>query len=185
MVETPRRAQKQAGPAAGRIFAANERINQIILEQLDASIWKAKPPGSVRTIAAIFTHMHNVRVKWIRLTALHLGVPPQLNRACTPQQARASLTESGARCAEMLTSALSGVDERIQTFHRDGWAREWPAGMEMLSYMLVHEAHHRGQVCLLAHQLGFPLSNEVMSKTWDWVKIWKDCGWPKGPGYEP
>ena len=27
--------------------------------------------------------------------------------------------------------------------------------------MLAHEAHHRGQVCMLAHQLGFPLPNEV------------------------
>jgi uncharacterized damage-inducible protein DinB len=30
---------------------------------------------------------------------------------------------------------------------------------EMLCYMLAHEAHHRGQVCMLAHQLGFPLRN--------------------------
>ena len=49
----------------------------------------AKPPGDVRTIAAIFTHMHNVRAKWIRLTAPQSKVLAQLNRAhCTPQQVR-------------------------------------------------------------------------------------------------
>jgi uncharacterized damage-inducible protein DinB len=52
----------------------------------------------------------------------------------------------------------------------------------MLCYMLAHEAHHRGQVCLLAHQLGFPLPDEVMSGIWNWEKIWKECGWPGGPG---
>ena len=59
------------------------------------------------TIAAIFTHMHNVRCKWIRLTAPHLKVPAQLNRAtCTPQQATIALAESAACCTEMLDQAL-------------------------------------------------------------------------------
>ncbi len=70
--------------SAVQIFAANDRLNQILIEHLDPAAWRAKPPGNVRTIAAIFTHMHNVRTKWIRLTAPHLKVPPQLNRAsCT------------------------------------------------------------------------------------------------------
>src|ERR1039458_4108375 len=71
-------------------LAVNDRINQILIERLDPAAWRAKPPGKVRTIAAIFTHMHNVRCKWARLTAPHLKVPRQLNRAhCTPEQARA------------------------------------------------------------------------------------------------
>jgi len=44
-------------------------MNQILIEHLDPTAWKAKPPGKARTIAAIFTHMHNVRSKWVRLTA--------------------------------------------------------------------------------------------------------------------
>jgi DinB family len=45
-------------------------------------------------------------------------------------------------------------------------------GLEMLCYMLSHEAHHRGQVCMLAHQLGFPLPNEVAYGIWNW----ESCG---------
>ncbi|MGA2214182.1 MAG: damage-inducible protein DinB, partial [Bryobacteraceae bacterium] len=79
----------QLGRAAVQVFAANDRINQVLIEHLHPTAWRAKPPGKVRTIAAIFTHMHNVRTKWVRLTAPHLKAPPQLNRAlCTPQQAR-------------------------------------------------------------------------------------------------
>ena len=170
------KVHSQLGRAAVQIFAANDRMNQLLIEHLDAAAWRAKPPGNVRSIAAIFTHMHNVRTKWIRLTAPHLKVPPQLNRArCTPQQARAGLAESAVRCTEMLAEAL-GDGGRVKMFRRDGWAQPWPVGPEMLCYMLAHEAHHRGQVCMLAHQLGFPLPNKVISGMWNWEKVWKECG---------
>jgi uncharacterized damage-inducible protein DinB len=171
------------GRTAVLIFAANDRINQMLIEHLDSAAWRAKPPGKARTIAAIFTHLHNVRTKWVRLTAPHLKVPRQLKRAhCTPRQARAGLAESAARCAEMLAAALGGGGGQVRQFRRDGWARPWPAGPEMLCYMLAHEAHHRGQVCMLAHQLGFPLPNKVAYGIWNWEKLWKECGAPGGPG---
>jgi uncharacterized damage-inducible protein DinB len=171
--------------AAVQIFAVNDRINQILIEHLDPAVWRAKPPGRVRNIVAIFTHMHNVRTKWIRLTAPHLKVPPQLDRTrCTPQQARAGLAKSAARCEEMLAEALDGDGGRIKKFLRDGWARPWPVGPEMLCYMLSHEAHHRGQVCMLAHQLGFPLPIAVTSGIWNWERLWKECGSPGGPGHD-
>jgi uncharacterized damage-inducible protein DinB len=175
----------QISRAAIQTFVANDRINQILIEHLDSAAWRAQPPGKARTIVAIFTHLHNVRCKWIRLTAPHLKVPSRLNRAhCTPQQARAALSRSAARCAEMLAEALGGDrgGSRIQKFHRDGWARPWPVGVEMLCYMLAHEAHHRGQVCMLAHQLGFPLPKQVGYGIWNWEKLWKECGAPGGPG---
>ena len=187
MTTRQHKVHTQLGRAAVRIFAANDRMNQILIEHLDPTAWRAKPPGKVRTIAAIFTHMHNVRSKWVRLTAPHLKVPRLLNRAhCTPQQARAGLAESAARCAEMLAEALDGCEDegRVEKFLRDGWARPWPVGPEMLCYMLSHEAHHRGQVCMLAHQLGFPLPIKVTSGIWNWEKLWKECGSPGGPGYD-
>ena len=174
----------QLSRTAVQIFAANDRMNQILIEHLDPAAWRAKPPGKTRSIAAIFTHMHNMRCKWVRLTAPHLKVPRQLNRAnCTARQARAGLAESGARCAEMLAEAL-GRGGRVEKFRRDGWARPWPVGPEMLCYMLSHEAHHRGQVCMLARQLGFPLPKQVAYGIWNWEKLWEECESPRGPGYD-
>jgi uncharacterized damage-inducible protein DinB len=172
----------QLGQTAARMFAANDRMNQLLIEHLDPAAWKARPPGKTRTIAAIFTHMHNVRTKWVRLTAPHLGVPAQLNRAhCTPVQARAGLAESAARCVEMLAEALGG-DGRIEMFRRDSLAPPWPVGVEMLCYMLAHEAHHRGQVVMLAHQVGFPLPYKASDGIWNWEKLWKETGASGGPG---
>ena len=167
-------ANTELGRSAVRAFFANEQMNQMLLAHLNPSIWSVPPPGKVRTIAAIFTHMHNVRTKWIRLTAPHLKVPRQLDRShCTPRQTGAALAESAARCAEMLAEALGG-EGRIERFVRDGWAQPWPAGAEMLCYMVAHEAHHRGQVCLLAHQLGHPLMPAVTSDLWNWEKLWRN-----------
>ena len=163
--------QTQLGRSAVEIFRANERMNQLLIEHLDPKAWRAKPPGKARTIAAIFTHMHNVRTKWVRLTAPHLKVLAQLNRStCTPKQARVGLAESAARCTEMLAEALDGGG-RIKKFRRDGWAKPWPVGVEMLCYMLAHEAHHRGQVLMLAHQMGFPLPQKAMYGIWNWEKL--------------
>ena len=160
------------GRAAVQIFAANERMNQVLIEHLDPAAWRAKPPGKARTIVAIFTHMHNVRTKWVRLTAPHLKVPRQLDRAhCTPKQARSGLAESAARCGEMLAEALGGGGGRVERFLRDGWGRPWPVGVEMLCYMISHEAHHRGQVCMLAHQLGYPLASQVTARMWGWERL--------------
>jgi uncharacterized damage-inducible protein DinB len=194
------KVQTQLGRAAVQIFAANERMNQMLIERLNPAAWSAKPTtaklttakppaarstGNARTIAAIFTHMHNMRCKWIRLTAPHLKVPRQLNRAhCTAQQARAALAESAASCISMLGEALGGDGGRVEKFLRDGWAKPWPVGPEMLCYMIAHEAHHRGQVCMLAHQLGYKLPNQVMAGIWNWEKLWKECGSPRGPGYD-
>ena len=173
-------------------YAVNERMNQIVLEHLDPAAWRAKLPGSkTRTIVAIVAHVHNIRRKWLRLSAPHLKLPAPLNRAtCTQKQAQAALMESAARCSEMLAQALPSPrssqprqvekgqvkKRKVETFLRDGWSKPWPAGAAMLAYMISHDAHHRGQICMLAHQLGFPLPTKATAGIWAWEKLWKDCG---------
>lgn len=151
-------------------YAANEEMNQIVLAHLDTRAWRAQGPGlKTRTIAAIFVHVHNVRRKWIRLSAPQLALPAQLHRAhCSQTQAQVALRESAGGCLEMLEAAFSQPEGA--TFHRDGWAKPWPAGAAMVSYMVTHDAHHRGQVCMLAHQLGFPLPMKATSGMWAWEK---------------
>lgn len=162
-----------SGQSMARAFAANEQMNQLVLAHLDPRAWRAQPPGERkgRNIAAIFSHVHNIRRKWIRLSAPHLKLPPQLDRArCTQDDAAEALAGSAERCSEMLEEALR-PDGRVKSFLRDGWARPFPAGAGMLAYMVAHDAHHRGQVCMLARQLGFPLRGEGAYGIWNWEKL--------------
>ena len=156
-------------------YEVNERMNQLVLERLDPRAWRAKPLGrNVRTIAAIFAHMHNVRRKWLRLSATHLGLPAELDyRRCTKQQAKVALRKSAKLCSAMLAEALT-PDGSVKYFHRDGWSRRWPGGAAMFSYMIMHDVHHRGQICMLAHQLGFPIKNG--HQIWMWEKLWNRGG---------
>jgi uncharacterized damage-inducible protein DinB len=146
-------------------YAANQRMNQIVLEHLDPKIWRAPLPETRgKTIAAIFAHMHNVRRKWLRLSAPELNLPATVDRArCTREQVAEALAESGARCCEMIAT--------VKNFRRDGWAKPLPAGPEMVAYMVAHDAHHRGQVCMLAHQLGSPLPAKATSQMWAWERL--------------
>lgn len=157
-------------------YLLTDRMNQIIIDHLNPAAWRATLPGSkVRTIAAIFSHVHNTRRKWLRLCAPHLPIPAALHYAtATADQTRAALQASAASCSEMLADALSPSPKLVKFFHRDGWSQPWPAGSSMLAYMLAHDAHHRGQACMLAHQVGFPLPAKVTSAMWDWKKLSKD-----------
>src|SRR6516165_2588912 len=140
MARAPRSPMLDRCQAMIETYAVNDRMNQMILEHLDPRAWRAKPPGrNARTIAAIFAHMHNVRRKWLRLSAPHLKLPAQLDRIrSTPQQTRIALAESARRCSEMLTEALDSAG-RVKQFRRDGWSRPWPAGAAMFTYMVVHD----------------------------------------------
>jgi uncharacterized damage-inducible protein DinB len=159
-------------------YALNDRMNQLLLEHLDSRAWRAKSPAHKgRTIAAIFAHVHNIRCKWLRLSAPHLKLPARLNRSrCTQRQTLAALAESAERCSQMLAEALTAPQGRVRSFLRDGWARPWPPGVAMFAYMITHDAHHRGQVCMLAHQLGFPLTGRAAYGIWGWESLAKDCG---------
>ena len=160
--------------SAAEIFAVNERVNQLLLARLDAAAWRMKPVGGVRSIAAIVTHVHNVRAKWVRLNAPQVGVPVQLAWSnCTQDEARVGLAESALACGRLLTLVENGG---VKAFRRDGWGAAWPVGWEMVGYMVAHEAHHRGQVCLLAHQMGFAVPKEVMRGMWGWERLWGKAG---------
>jgi uncharacterized damage-inducible protein DinB len=161
-------------------YASNDGMNQVILSSLDPRAWRAEPPGKKgngRTIAAIFAHLHNCRLVWLKNSAPHLKCPAPLDPdRCTMKQAVAAHRKSGAQCLRMLTDALSADPKRrVTKFSRGGWAQTWPAGGTMFAYMFSHEAHHRGQILMLAHQLGYRVLHDTPG-VWHWEKLWKQAG---------
>jgi uncharacterized damage-inducible protein DinB len=167
-------------------YAVNDAMNQILLAALDPRAWRADPPGkkgSGRTIAQLFAHLHNCRLVWIRNSAPHLKCPKPLDPArCTMKQAAAAHKKSGEQCLRMLTDALSGGPKRrVTKFNRGSWAPVWPAGGAMFAYMFSHEAHHRGQILMLAHQLGYRIPPNIWGRIWQWNRLWKEAGFETRP----
>ena len=142
-------------------FETTERINQYMIENLLSEAWRAEPPeGKGRTIAAIVAHIHNVRVMWLKAAAKGSKIPDQLDRnSVTPAQAAKALELSCTALAAVLKSALEG-DGRVKGFRPD------VAGF--FGYLIAHDAHHRGQICMLARQIGHPLPQKAMFGMWEW-----------------
>jgi uncharacterized damage-inducible protein DinB len=162
-------------------YSVNDAMNQHLLAHLDPRAWRAEPlgpRGSGRTIAAIFAHLHNSRLVWLKNSAPHLKCPKALDPyRCTLRQAANAHKKSAAQCLRMLTEALSGrAERRVTKFSRGSWARVWPAGATMFAYMFSHEAHHRGQILMLAHQLGYRVPPNVWGRIWQWDRLWKEAG---------
>lgn len=181
MSRQPKSAPAEIGAVLIETYAINDPMNQLVLKYLDPRAWRAEPPwprGSGRSIAAIFAHLHNNRLSWIRRSAPHLKCPAPLDPdRCTMKQAAAAHKKSAAQCLRMLKDALScNPKRRVTKFSRGSWAPDWPAGATMFAYMFSHEAHHRGQILTLAHQLGYRLPDEAAYGIWQWDKLWKGPG---------
>jgi uncharacterized damage-inducible protein DinB len=162
-------------------YSVNDAMNQHLLANLNPHAWRAEPlgpRGSGRTIAAIFAHLHNSRLVWIKNSAPHLKCPAALDPyRCTMKQAAAAHKKSAAQCLKMLTEALSGGEKRrVTKFSRGSWVPVWPAGGAMFAYMFSHEAHHRGQILMLAHQLGYRIPPNVWGRIWQWDRLWREAG---------
>lgn len=98
------------------------------------------------------------------------------------KQAAAAHKKSAVQCLRMLTDALStDPNRRVTKFTRDSYVPTWPAGATMFAYMFSHEAHHRGQIIMLAHQLGYRLPAEAWGGIWQWDKLWKENGFKTRP----
>ncbi len=140
-------------------FDTNDRINQDLLDTLPAEAWRAEPPGKKgRDVAAVVAHMHNVRVMWLKATKGK--VPAQLDRfTVTPDQAKKALESSRAALREVLQSSLES-DGRIKGFRPD------VAGF--FGYLIAHDAHHRGQIAMLARQAGHAIPQKAMFGMWEW-----------------
>jgi uncharacterized damage-inducible protein DinB len=153
-------------------YVVNERMNQFLLENLDDRAWRADPPtGAGRPIAAIAAHIHNVRHMWLAVSAKGLGIkiPPKLNRdTCTKKQAMVALAKSAVGISKLLEAGLHHPEGRVRDFR--------PDVASCFGYMIAHESHHRGQISMLARQVGYPLSKPAHFAMWEWGKLWRECG---------
>jgi uncharacterized damage-inducible protein DinB len=140
-------------------YDTNDRINHFLIRAVPPEVWSAKPPKG-RDIASIVAHMHNVRLMWLKAAVKTEATPAKLEAAgLTPDGAIAGLSESCAALRAVLASALA-TDGKIKGFK--------PDAASFLAYLLAHDAHHRGQISMLARQLGHPISQSAMFGMWEW-----------------
>jgi len=141
------------------MLATNNRITQYLIENLPAEAWRAEPPdGKGRTVAAVAAHIHNVRGMWLKAAGGET-VEKLEPRTVSVSATLGALDRSHAALSKLLAAALA-EDGRIKGFKPDA------AGF--IGYLVSHDAHHRGQIAMLARQAGHPLSQKAMFGMWEW-----------------
>src|SRR5438477_12678781 len=103
---------------------------------------------------------------WLKVVAKNVATPTKLNRAnVTSKKAKDALTSSHAALDKVVRKSLEAG--KVPNFSAG------PAGF--VSYLVAHDAHHRGQICMQVRQLGARLPDEVMMAMWDWPKRAKEA----------
>jgi uncharacterized damage-inducible protein DinB len=141
-------------------YATNNRINIYLVKNLPEEAWKAKPPGGKgRNIASMVAHMHNVRLMWLKASGA-TNLPAKVEPATiTRQEAIQALEASWKALEDTLRASLAG-EGNVKGFK--------PDAVSFFGYLVAHDAHHRGQITMLARQLGHPVSQSVMFGMWEW-----------------
>jgi uncharacterized damage-inducible protein DinB len=168
--------KSKSSPVCGSILNAwstNDRITTFLVEQLPAALWDAEFPGAPRrTIRMVAGHIHNARSMWIKTLGQPHGiaVPPAVDRhRVSRSELIRALKRSGRGIASLLVLGLEH-DGQIPPTKAYAW-RNLPLDVgHVLAYFVAHEGHHRGQIVLVARQLGHRLPASATNGLWQWTK---------------
>jgi uncharacterized damage-inducible protein DinB len=145
-------------------WTTNNRVTIFLVEHLPAELWDAKLPGAPRrTVRMLAGHLHNARCMWIKTLGKQYGiaVPPSVNRfSVKPKELIPALKRSGTGILNLLKF---GCDRggSIPASSAYVW-RNLPLDVgHVLTYFVAHDAHHRGQIVMLARQMNHRLPAEV------------------------
>jgi uncharacterized damage-inducible protein DinB len=166
--------QDETGRRVIRAWRTNHKATTYLVEHLPAAIWSLDVPGVPRhTVGMIAAHLHNSRCTWIKSIGARHGItaPPLVKlRQVTPRALVRALARSSDGIVDLIELGIAngGVVPRAR------W-QNFPTDLEhFLSYFVAHEAHHRGQLTLLARQLGHRLPREVAGGVWQWTRFARD-----------
>ena len=154
-------------------WRTNNRVTAFLVENLPLELWNATVPGAPRrTVRMIAGHIHNARCMWIKTLGKEHGiaVPRAVNRyTVQPKELIRALGQSSRGINSLLKLGLDRGGT-IPDSSSYAW-RNLPLDVgHVLTYFVAHEGHHRGQIVMLARQMGCRLPVEITGGLWHWSK---------------
>jgi uncharacterized damage-inducible protein DinB len=149
-------------------WRTSHRVTVYLVENLPPALWPKTLPGSPRrTVRMIAAHLHNARCMWIKtMGARHgIAVPRRVDgRAVRPAELLRALPRSSEGIVRLIRLGVAHGG----SVPRAAW-QNFPTDLaHFLGYFVAHEAHHRGQLVMLARQLGHRLPPGVTGGLWQW-----------------
>lgn len=148
----------------------NNRVTTYLLENLPPELWSMNIPGSPRrTVRMLAAHIHNIRCMWIKMIGKDHGIAaPQTVDGHTVR--KTELTRALKRSSDGIVALIRLGVARGGSLPAAAWQNFPTDVVHFLNYFVAHEAHHRGQLCMLARQSGHRLPREVTAGLWQWTK---------------
>ena len=162
------------GKALIAAWKTNNRVTMFLIENLPLELWSMNVPGYTRrTVGTFAAHIHNARCMWIKMIGARHGVavPESVNgRTVKHRELLRALPRSSRGMIELIELAMA----RGGSIPPAAWQNFPTDVVHFLNYFVAHEAHHRGQLCMVARQLGHRLPAEVTGGLWQWKQRAKE-----------
>jgi uncharacterized damage-inducible protein DinB len=152
-------------------WRTNNRVTAALVERLPPELWALRVPGEPqRTVRSIAAHLHNARCLWVKTLGREHGIAPPArvdHRRVTPRQLAAAFGRSSAAVEALLALGVAN-EGRIPPSKGYVWRNLALDVGHVLTYLVAHEAHHRGQIVMLARQAGHRLPPAAIAGLWQW-----------------
>ena len=154
-------------------WRTNHQVTVFLVSHLPTAVWAAPIPGAPRkTIRMLVGHLHNARCMWLKTLGRPHGIPVPSSvdrRKVSRRQLIAALNRS-SRGIEALLRLGFRCGGKVPATPAYVW-RNLPLDVgHLLTYFVAHEGHHRGQIVLVARQIGSRLPAAVTAGLWQWTK---------------
>ena len=164
-------SELEPGRAIIAAWRTSNRATTYLVERLPAVVWSKEVPGIPRqTVGMIAAHIHNSRCSWIKSIGARHGVkvPRRVDlRRVRPKELVRALARSSKGMIDLIELGIA----RGGRVPRATW-QNFPTDLEhFLGYFAAHEGHHRGQLLLVARQLGHRLPRTIAGGVWQWTKF--------------
>ncbi len=152
-------------------WRTNNRVTVSLVAHLPVALWEVAVPGAPRrTIRAIAAHLHNARCSWVKTLGREHGIPapPRVDhRRVARRELVAALKRSSDGIEALLKLGLASQGE-VPPSKGYVWRNLSLDVTHVLTYFVAHEAHHRGQIVMVARQTGQRLPRTIVDGLWQW-----------------
>jgi len=152
-------------------WRTNNRVTMQLVQAIPTALWDTPVPGVPRrTIRMIAAHLHNSRCGWVKKLGREHGIaaPARVDqRRVSRRQLVAALKRSSHGIEALLKLGLASGGQ-VPPSKGYVWRNLSLDVGHVLTYFVAHEAHHRGQLTMVARQTGHRLSAAATGRLWWW-----------------